>query len=145
MATWTMPMYTAASPGNLLPKFSAPADGGTIARRASLLQSRTGVTEKDATLSLVAARARGVAGTLPAVLLLYAGEVVSRERLIDELWGESPPATAAKALNVHVSQLRRTLARNGHEPIETRAPGYAIELEPERLDAARFERLIAAA
>src|ERR1051326_8411354 len=40
-------MYTAASPGNLLPKFSGPADGGTIARRASLLQKRTGAGEND--------------------------------------------------------------------------------------------------
>src|SRR5207253_4461637 len=82
---------------------------------------------------------------LLAVLLLHAGEVVSRERLIDELWGESPPPTAAKALNVHVSQLRKTLAQNGHETIVTRPPGYTIEVEPDRLDAARFERLVATA
>ncbi len=80
---------------------------------------------------------------LLAVLLLRAGAVVSRERLIDELWGESPPPTAAKALNVRVSQLRKTLARNGHDPIVTRPPGYALDLEPEQLDAARFERLVA--
>src|SRR5215831_2842163 len=46
MATCTMPMYTAASPGNLLPKFSGPAEGGTIARRASLLQATTGAADK---------------------------------------------------------------------------------------------------
>src|SRR6266545_186985 len=79
---------------------------------------------------------------LLTVLLLRAGAVVSRERLIDALWGESPPATAGKALNVHVSQLRKTLARNGHNAIATRAPGYALEVEPERLDAARFDRLV---
>src|SRR6266545_4423549 len=82
---------------------------------------------------------------LLAVLLLHAGAVVSRERLIDELWGESPPPTAGKALNVHVSQLRKTLARNGHEPIATRPPGYALRVEPEQLDAACFERLVAEA
>ncbi len=82
---------------------------------------------------------------LLAVLLLHAGAVVSRERLIDELWGESPPATAGKALNVHVSQLRKTLARNGHEPIATRPPGYALRVDPEQLDARRFERLVAQA
>jgi hypothetical protein len=47
MATWTMPMKTAASPGNLLPKFSepkvAPGPAGTIAQRASVLQNATGV------------------------------------------------------------------------------------------------------
>jgi len=54
-----------------------------------------------------------------AVLLLHANEFVSRERLIDELWGVSPPATARKAVNVYISKLRRTLARNGHDPIAT--------------------------
>jgi DNA-binding SARP family transcriptional activator len=57
--------------------------------------------------------------TLLAVLLLQASSVVSRERLIDELWGESPPPTAARALNTHVSQLRKTLARGGRDPIAT--------------------------
>ena len=44
-----------------------------------------------------------------AVLLLHANEFVSRERLIDELWGASPPATARKAVNVYISKLRKTL------------------------------------
>jgi YVTN family beta-propeller protein len=78
-----------------------------------------------------------------AALLLHGGDVVSRERLIDALWGESPPETAAKALNVHVSRLRKSLARNGQDAITTRAPGYALRLDPEELDAARFERLVA--
>jgi DNA-binding SARP family transcriptional activator/DNA-binding beta-propeller fold protein YncE len=82
---------------------------------------------------------------LLAVLLLHAGAVVSRERLIDELWGESPPTTAAKALNVHVSQLRKSLGRNGHDPIGTRAPGYLIDVDADELDAARFEQRTAAA
>jgi DNA-binding SARP family transcriptional activator len=82
---------------------------------------------------------------LLAVLLLHAGTVVSRDRLVEELWGESPPPTAAKALNVHVSQLRKTLARNGHDPVATRPPGYALEVDPECVDAARFERLAAEA
>jgi YVTN family beta-propeller protein len=80
---------------------------------------------------------------LLAVLLLHAGEVVSRGRLMDELWNESPPPTAAKALNVHVSQLRKSLARDGTNPIATHASGYVLQIEPERLDAARFERLAA--
>lgn len=78
-----------------------------------------------------------------AVLLLHANEVVSREQLIDSLWGESPPASAVKAVNVYVSQLRKTLAQNGTDPIATRSPGYLLEIQPERLDAARFERLVA--
>jgi DNA-binding SARP family transcriptional activator/streptogramin lyase len=80
-----------------------------------------------------------------AVLLLSAGRVVSRERLIDELWGESPPPTAAKAVNVYISHLRRALAVNGADPIATRAGGYAIEIDPAALDAARFEELVAEA
>src|SRR5919197_919788 len=82
---------------------------------------------------------------LLAVLLLHARTVVSRERLIDELWGESPPPTAAKALNVHVSQLRKALTRNARETVVTRPPGYALEIEPARLDAVRFEQLLAEA
>jgi predicted ATPase/DNA-binding SARP family transcriptional activator len=82
---------------------------------------------------------------LLAVLLLHAGAVVSRDRLIEELWGGSPPPTAGKALNVHVSQLRKTLAGDGDEPIATRPPGYALRLDPGRFDAARFERDVAEA
>jgi DNA-binding SARP family transcriptional activator/DNA-binding beta-propeller fold protein YncE len=99
------------------------------------------VLDGDAAVALGSPKERA----LLAVLLLHARAVVSRERLIDELWGESPPPTAAKALNVHVSQLRKSLARNGHETIATRPPGYTIEVEPDRLDAARFERLVATA
>ena len=80
-----------------------------------------------------------------AVLLLRAGRVVSRTQLIDGLWGDSPPPTAAKAVNVYVSQMRKTLARNGVEAIATRPPGYVLTTDPEALDAARFERLAAAA
>jgi YVTN family beta-propeller protein len=80
---------------------------------------------------------------LLAMLLLHAGAVVSRERLIDALWGASPPPTAAKALNVHVSQLRKMLARDGQEPIATRPPGYVIDVDGEQLDAASFEKLAA--
>ena len=52
-----------------------------------------------------------------AVLLLHANEVVSRERLIDDLWGAAPPPTAKKAVSVYLSKLRKTLARNGEDPI----------------------------
>jgi predicted ATPase/DNA-binding SARP family transcriptional activator len=76
---------------------------------------------------------------LLAVLLLNANEVVPRERLIDELWGERPPATAAKAVQVYVSQLRKRLGED-RSSVATRANGYVLELAPERLDAAQFER-----
>ena len=76
---------------------------------------------------------------LLALLLLNAGETVSRDRLIGELWGDDPPATAAKTLQVHVSRLRRELG----DVVVTRGGGYAIEVAPPQLDLHRFEALVA--
>ena len=84
---------------------------------------------------------------LLALLLLHPNETLGMERLIDELWGERPPATAAKALRVHVSRLRRALAAapaaESGELVATRGHGYQLMLDPECLDAHRFERLLA--
>lgn len=80
-----------------------------------------------------------------AALLLRVGAVVSRTQLVEDLWGESPPLTAARAVNVYVSQLRKTLARNGGATIETRTPGYVLAVDPESVDAVRFQRIAAAA
>ena len=80
-----------------------------------------------------------------AVLLLSANEFVSREQLIDELWGESPPPTAGKAVNVFVSQLRKALTRDGLDPIVTADGGHRIELEADHLDVAHMRRLLATA
>jgi DNA-binding NarL/FixJ family response regulator/DNA-binding SARP family transcriptional activator len=77
-----------------------------------------------------------------AVLLLHANEFVSRERLIDELWGESPPPTGKKAVNVYVSQLRKALTRNGHDPIATADGGYRLEVGADELDAAHLPQLL---
>ncbi len=77
--------------------------------------------------------------TLLALLVLNAGRVVSTERLIDELWGDDPPATAATALQVYVSKLRKAL---GGDVIVTRAPGYAIDVSPGAVDLYRFEQLV---
>src|SRR5262245_15160058 len=79
-----------------------------------------------------------------AILLLHLNEVVARERLIEDLWGERAPATAATALNGYVSQLRKVLeAGNGAERriLITRAPGYRLELDPGQVDLPRFEWL----
>jgi YVTN family beta-propeller protein len=76
---------------------------------------------------------------LLAILLLHRGEVVSVDRLIDELWGERPPGTATKTVQVYVSRLRKDL---GQGVVLTRGHGYVLDVEPEQLDAARFERLI---
>jgi len=80
-----------------------------------------------------------------AVLLLHANEFVSRERLIDDLWGEAPPPTARKAVNVYISKLRQTLARDGRDPIATADGGYRLVVEPDCLDADRMRGLVAQA
>ena len=79
---------------------------------------------------------------LLAVLLLHAGEVVSADRLIEELWGEDPPRTAKEALQNYISLLRKVL---GGDVLVTRGPGYVLDVRPEQIDAARFEALAAAA
>jgi DNA-binding SARP family transcriptional activator len=79
---------------------------------------------------------------LLALLLTRAGEVVPRERLIDELWAGAPPASADSVLQTYLSHLRKAI---GREVIQTRPPGYAVELGPHELDLHLFERLVEAA
>lgn len=79
---------------------------------------------------------------LLAVLLLHANKVVSTDRLVDALWGDSPPKTAVTSLQNTISQLRKLL---GPDILVTRAPGYVLKIDPECLDLARFERLVASA
>lgn len=75
-----------------------------------------------------------------AILLLHPRETVSSDRLIDELWGERPPADAQTALQQHVSRLRKAL--EPHAVLVTRAPGYALEIAPEHIDLERFRGLV---
>ena len=77
---------------------------------------------------------------LLAILLLHANEVVSSDRLIDDLWGEEPPETAASALRVHIAQLRKALGSSG--VLLTRSPGYVLQIEPGQLDVDRFAQLV---
>lgn len=85
--------------------------------------------------------------TVLAMLLAHARQVVSADRLIDELWGEGPPGSARHSLQTYVSNLRRQFREAGLEArrLETRSPGYVLHIEPDELDASRFERLLAAA
>jgi DNA-binding SARP family transcriptional activator len=71
--------------------------------------------------------------------VLHAGEVVSRDRLIDDLWHGEPPAAAETTLRSHISRLRSAL---GASRLLSRAPGYALVLAPEELDSTRCERLL---
>lgn len=80
---------------------------------------------------------------LLAVLLLHPGELVPAERLIDSLWPEGPPRTAAHSIQIYVSELRKTLEGVGSGGmIRTRPPGYLLDTQPESIDAWRFERLV---
>jgi DNA-binding SARP family transcriptional activator/class 3 adenylate cyclase len=77
---------------------------------------------------------------LLAVLGLHPNEVVSTDRLIDELWGEQPPSRAVHTIQVFVSRLRSALGAGGGRLL-TRPPGYVLELGADEVDAARCERL----
>ena len=68
---------------------------------------------------------------LLAMLALHANTPVSADRLIEGLWGERPPATAPKLVQVLVSQLRKQLADSDAE-IVTRGRGYELRVDPER-------------
>ncbi len=73
---------------------------------------------------------------LLALLVLRANELVPTERIVEELWGERPPATARGTVQVYISQLRKVL---GRELVETRGPGYLLKLPREALDMYLFE------
>jgi DNA-binding SARP family transcriptional activator len=78
---------------------------------------------------------------LLAALLLNAGQVVSTDRLIAELWGDDPPDRAANLVSVYVLRLRRVLGDPEGRVLITRAPGYQLLLAPGELDAGDFEAL----
>ena len=73
------------------------------------------------------------------MLALRPGRVVASAELIDALWGENPPRSASKALQIYISALRRSLPAG---TIETSPGGYRLRAEPDRVDVIRFERLI---
>lgn len=73
-----------------------------------------------------------------AILLVHRGEVVSVDRIVDELWGERPPNRATKTVQVYISRLRKAL---GDGVLVTRDGGYALEPAGDSVDADRFRRL----
>ena len=75
---------------------------------------------------------------LLGVLLLHPNDVVSIDRLVDELWGERPPTTATKLVQGYVHALRKHL---GADTLVTQAPGYRLRVDPDRLDLLEFQRL----
>ncbi len=107
-----------------------------------------GATLELGILGPIEARADGAPVTLGgprqravlAVLTLHPNQVVSVDRLVDDIWGENPPATAVHTVHVFVSRLRRALSTAG-DRLVTRPPGYVIDLQVDEVDADRFERL----
>ncbi|MEU5975087.1 BTAD domain-containing putative transcriptional regulator [Streptomyces sp. NPDC047315] len=83
---------------------------------------------------------------LLAALLTAPGRAVGADRLVDELWGDAPPANPTGALQTLVSRLRRVLAgAGGRALVVRRAIGYALETADDAVDAARFTALTAQA
>lgn len=89
---------------------------------------------------------RGISRTLLIALLLRAREAVSTGFLMEVLWGDDQPRNPANALQIQISYLRKTLSSGSAaagQPIITRPGGYTLEIEPDAIDAVRFERLLA--
>jgi DNA-binding SARP family transcriptional activator len=89
-------------------------------------------------LPLGGARQRSVL----ALLLLHGNEALTRDLIIDRLWGEEPPATAAKVLQNCISALRKELP-GGTDTLRTVSGAYTLVLDTDELDRDRFERLVA--
>jgi DNA-binding SARP family transcriptional activator/pimeloyl-ACP methyl ester carboxylesterase len=98
------------------------------------------VTAEGRSLGLVGTRARAVL----ALLLVHANQVVSSDRLVEELWPGQPADKATDSLQVRLSELRKALRSAGEaDRLATRPPGYLLRVEPGELDAPRFEQLAA--
>src|ERR1700750_830521 len=91
----------------------------------------------DGPVGLGGAKQRGVV----AMRALQTGSTVSAERLIDGLWGDRPPASALKLVQLYVSHLRKALGEE--DVIATHGRGYELCLARQDVDAGRFERLLA--
>lgn len=98
------------------------------------------VTVGERTVDLASAKQR----RLLIALLIDAGRVVSTGQLIDALWGEDPPATALESLRTYVYRVRSRLGDDGTR-LQTRPPGYLLQVDRDEVDAGRFEALIAQA
>ena len=98
------------------------------------------VTAGGQSLQVGGARTRAVL----AMLLVHVNQVVSADRLAEELWPDHPAARAAANLQVRLSELRKALRSAGEaDRLVTRPPGYLLRAAPEEVDAVRFEQLVA--
>jgi hypothetical protein len=102
-----------------------------------LLGGVAAVTDGGEPLDVGSAKCRAVLATLA----LSVGEAVPVSRLADVVWGEDPPRTADKTLQGYVARLRKGL---GGETIVRTGTAYRLDLDPDRVDVARFRRLLVA-
>ena len=91
------------------------------------------VRTDETVVHLGGAKQRGVL----AILLVHANEVVSRDRLLEEIWPDRPPGDAAHSLDHQISRLRKALDPPGR--LETRSSGYLLRVDPDDIDVHRFE------
>ena len=114
------------------------SSGASMAFEVRLLGSVEALADGHS-LSLGGSKQRSVV----AMLALHANTTLSSDQLIDGLWGDDPPASAVKNVQLYVSRLRRALAE-GHANAEilTRGRGYELRLRADAVDALRFERLV---
>jgi len=147
----SLPGTTAAPPDSDQPAepLSKPAVSGEAVLQVSTVPVLVGrplfsilgpleVSVDGARLALSGQRQR----RLLTALLLQPNRVVPVDQLVDSVWGTEAPPTVRTALQVHVSQLRKAI---GADAIATHPGGYALQLEPEQIDVARFDRLLRAA
>ena len=118
---------------------AAGANGGRAASLDIRLLGPIAAERDGESLSLGGPRQRAVL----ARLALVSGQVVTVDRLVDDVWAGDPPATAVNTLQSYVSLLRRALG----DPLLLRreGPGYVLTVDRGRFDAARFEDRVSAA
>src|SRR5260370_19621364 len=81
-------------------------------------------------------------GSVLAALLVDAGQMVRADALINEGWGDAPPARAANLISIYVLRLRRLMGDTGSSLLVTRAPGYLLRVTVEDTDALLFEAMV---
>jgi DNA-binding SARP family transcriptional activator/class 3 adenylate cyclase len=135
-------------------RLPAPAAPGPFSGSEDLLAARVSSPSAPVDVRLLGPVEVAVAGsTVPigaakqrlilALLALRAGEMLSSDVLVDLIWGSRPPATATKALQVYISELRHRIEPDRSAPIVivSQPPGYRFGLEADKTDLGRFEDL----
>ena len=79
---------------------------------------------------------------LLALFLLHPRRVLSPDRILSEIWPDTTPASGVKTLRYHISKLRDVVHRDGDEVLVTVQQGYLLAIDPQQIDAVRFERLL---